>query len=98
MVPEERERSEGELLGEYKEAISCLNVLHYNVYESLRSFSVAFAGLRHGEIISPKCIEQADGFRALVRDYRDTHERCVSLRAALATWSSVIADLPYPLA
>ena len=96
MTPAERNRNEGEILDQYKESISCLNILHHKLYESLRSFSAAFDDLRHEGIISPECIEQADGFRALVQDYRDTYERCVALRAALGTWSSVIADLPHP--
>ena len=99
MTPDERKQSQAELLDEYKESVDCLKVLHHKLSESLRQFAVAYATMervQHVEPISDVCMDNADGFRALLEDYRETYARCVSLREALGAWTSVIADLPYP--
>ena len=96
MTPAERKRTEGELLDEYREAINCLSILDHKLRESLRVLSRTFDAFEQGKVISSESIKYADEFRVLVQDYRETYERCATLRTALSSWESVIAELPHP--
>ena len=91
MTPEERKRSEGEILDECKESVACLHLLNHRLHESLRVIAVAFNGVDRDcdpEPISEQSLGHADGLRELVTDYRKTYDRCVALRAALSEWAS----------
>ena len=96
MTPDERARTEAEILDQYREGIHCLNLLHHKLFDALDSFSKANTLFRDGGKIPKMCVNDAETFSSLIQDYRATYDRCVSLREALSNWSSVIAELPHP--
>ncbi len=98
MTPEEREQSELELIRQYSDAVQCLNILHHKLRESLGLISAAFAGAYDsGGVnfrIPPATLDAADGLRALVEDYRATHDRCTQLWETLSGFP-VITPVPH---
>ena len=98
MTPEQREQSESDIIRQYSATVQCLGFLYHETRESLRLMSIAFSIVDRGlgqESIPEECLAAADKLRAIVEDYRETHDKGTRLREVLSNLS-VIKEVPHP--
>ena len=98
MTPEERSQSELDLIKQYSNEVQCLGILYHKIRAGLRNTAVAFREVEQAEQdtgfnphISTATLDAADALRGLVVDYRETHDRCTQLKAALSGFPVIVA-------